>query len=271
MLKIGEFSKLSRISVRMLRHYGEKGLLLPAYIDPETGYRRYEERQLLTAGRIAALREMGFSLAAIRDLLAETDAEQTLRRLRTRRQELEAELDEVQCRLQLLDSALGNLEKGGTDMNITVKTIPSRYAATLRMTLPTYADESMGWEILMRETEPLALIPDDPCLCCAVFHDEEFKESDVDVELQKTVKGSYPDTEHVRFVSLPPITVASAVLSGPYDGLDDAMRRTALWVEENGYLFDGPSFCIYHISPHETDDPAQFVTEICYPVRRADA
>ena len=61
MLKIGEFSKLSRISVRMLRHYDEIGLLKPAEIDRFTDYRYYREDQLPTACRIAALKEMGFS------------------------------------------------------------------------------------------------------------------------------------------------------------------------------------------------------------------
>ena len=55
MLKIGEFSKLSRVSVRMLRHYDEVGLLAPSEVDSMTGYRYYSERQLITAGRIAAL------------------------------------------------------------------------------------------------------------------------------------------------------------------------------------------------------------------------
>ena len=65
MLKIGEFSKLSRVSVRMLRHYDEIGLLKPAEIDRFTEYRYYREDQLPTAGRIAALKDMGFSLADI--------------------------------------------------------------------------------------------------------------------------------------------------------------------------------------------------------------
>lgn len=60
MLKIGEFSKLSRVSVRMLRHYDEVGLLAPSEVDPMTGYRYYSERQLITAGRIAALRALGW-------------------------------------------------------------------------------------------------------------------------------------------------------------------------------------------------------------------
>ena len=69
MLKIGDFSRLSRISVRMLRHYDEIGLLPPVHIDPDTLYRYYDERQLITAARIAALRDMGFGLSEIGELL----------------------------------------------------------------------------------------------------------------------------------------------------------------------------------------------------------
>ena len=54
MLKIGEFSKLSRVSVRMLRHYDDIGLLTPAYIDHFTDYRYYSESQLPTVSRITA-------------------------------------------------------------------------------------------------------------------------------------------------------------------------------------------------------------------------
>ena len=63
MLKIGEFSKLSRVSVRMLRHYDDIGLLTPAYIDRFTDYRYYSGSQLPTVGRITGLKDMGLRLA----------------------------------------------------------------------------------------------------------------------------------------------------------------------------------------------------------------
>ena len=63
MLKIGEFSKLSRVSIRMLRHYDDIGLLKPAEIDDFTGYRYYREEQLFAIGRITSLKDMGFALA----------------------------------------------------------------------------------------------------------------------------------------------------------------------------------------------------------------
>lgn len=81
MLKIGEFSKLSRISIRMLRHYDEAGLLAPARIDRFTGYRYYREEQLITAGRIAALRDRGFGVAATGEMLAHGGDRRTAERM----------------------------------------------------------------------------------------------------------------------------------------------------------------------------------------------
>ncbi len=254
----------------MLRRYDEIGLLRPCETDPFTGYRYYREDQLLLAGRIRSLQDMGFSLAAVGEMLpCLGDPARMEQFFRIREAELKAEIETASVRLRLLETAGNRLRKDEPLMNISVlvKTIPERTAATLRMTLPSYADEGKAWDILCAETDGLNLIPDDPCLCCIVFHDSEFKESDVDVEIQKTVAGTYPDTEHVRFRTLPAVTAACGIYNGSYDGLDDAIRTVAEWVGANGYEFDGPAFLIYHVSPHETDDPAEFVTEICYPVK----
>ncbi|MBQ6503938.1 MAG: MerR family transcriptional regulator, partial [Flexilinea sp.] len=147
MLKIGEFSKLSRVSVRMLRHYDEIGLLNPAEIDRFTDYRYYREDQLPAAGRIAALKDMGFSLADIVRILDVYDDRAQLERFfSARRRELEALSRETARRLTLLDAAQRRLRKE-EDMsyNVTIKTIPERYAATVRMTIPRYEDEGMVW------------------------------------------------------------------------------------------------------------------------------
>ena len=69
MIKIGDFSKLSRISIRMLRHYDEIGLLKPESVDDFTSYRYYSPAQLQTANRITMLKDMGFSLNSISEIL----------------------------------------------------------------------------------------------------------------------------------------------------------------------------------------------------------
>ena len=154
MLKIGEFSKLSRVSVRMLRHYDEIGLLKPAEIDRFTDYRYYREDQLPIAGRIAALKDMGFSLADIvRILEAYDDREKLDQFFSARQEELEALSRDTAYKLTLLDAARKRLRKE-EDMsyNVTLKTIPERYAATIRMIIPRYEDEGMIWGKLTEET-----------------------------------------------------------------------------------------------------------------------
>ena len=92
MLKIGLFSKLSRVSIRMLRYYDEIGLLHPAYIDPESDYRYYREDQLPQISWITALRDMGFSLADVcRMTEIGHDAEKLAPYFEARRRELEAD------------------------------------------------------------------------------------------------------------------------------------------------------------------------------------
>ena len=167
MLKIGEFSKLSRVSVRMLRHYDEIGLLKPAEIDRFTDYRYYREDQLPTAGRIAALKDMGFSLADIVKILEVYDDREKMERFFSSRQkELEALSQDTAHKLTLLDAARKRLRKEeNMSYNVTLKTIPERYAATVHMTIPRYEDEGIIWGKMEEETCRMNLVEDDPCLC----------------------------------------------------------------------------------------------------------
>ena len=270
MLKIGEFSKLSRVSVRMLRHYDEIGLLKPAEIDRFTDYRYYREDQLPTAGRIAALKEMGFSLADIvRILEVYDDREQLEQFFSARREELERSLQDTEYKLTLLDAARKRLRKE-EDMsyNVIVKTVPERYAATIQMTIPRYEDEGMIWGKLAEETWRMNLVEDEPCLCAVTYLDGEYKEENVEMMAWKTVKGSYPDTEHVKFRTFPEVTVASCTYQGSYTQITEVYAAVIAWMEANGYEPAGPMFNIYHVSPHETQNPEEFVTEICYPVKK---
>lgn len=270
MLKIGEFSKLSRISIRMLRYYDEMGLLVPETTDPFTGYRYYSEAQLFTAGRINALKDMGFKLCDAAELLkCWGDRETMEQRLLAQQDAARLQAEEATRRLRLLDTALERLRKDEPmKYDVTVKTIPERQVASVRQVIPGYEREGDLWGILMQETAGMRIQDGDPCLCTATFHDREYQESNVDVEVQKTVRGSYPDTEHVKFMTVPAVQVASAVCRGSYDQMGEANAAVASWVENNSCAFDGPMFNIYHVSPHETDDPSEFVTEVCYPVRK---
>lgn len=273
MLKIGEFSKMSRISIRMLRHYDEIGLLKPETVDAFTGYRYYKEVQLVQAGRIQALKNMGFGLGVIQEILDQYSNPAELERfLAVRSQELEAQAQAVNQRLQILDSTMKWLRKDGNIMgyDVSLKTIPELYAASVRQVIPTYADEGSLWKILMEETGEMHLQSSSPSYHMALYHDGEYKEQDVDVEIRKSVIGAYSDTEHVKFKTLPAVQVASATFKGSYEQISQVNVAVAEWIADNGYEYAGLAFNIYHVSPGETKNPEEYVTEICYPVKKSN-
>ena len=266
MLKIGEFSKLSRVSIRMLRHYDDIGLLKPAEIDDFTGYRYYREDQLFTIGRITSLKDMGFSLAEIIKILDSYDDKEKMEEFLSERQKELAKLsEETEYKLMLLETARKRLRKEqNMSFDVTVKTIPERYAATVHMVVPHYEDEGMLWGMMAEVKTPL--IPAEPCLAIAEFFDDEYKEENVEIEVSMTVKGTYEDTEHVKFKALPAVKVASGVVKGCYDQMGEAYASVVSWIKENGYKMNGPMFNIYHVGPVQTQDPNEYVTEACFPV-----
>ena len=79
MFGIGAFARLGGVSVRTLHHYDELGLLAPAHVDPDTGYRWYEAEQLARLNRILALRDLGFALGDIGPVLADPVSADELR------------------------------------------------------------------------------------------------------------------------------------------------------------------------------------------------
>ena len=129
MLKIGDFSKLSRNSVRMLRHYDEIGLLTPEATDAFTGYRYYTEAQLTQANRITSLKAMGFGLAEIAALLScYENPDRLAQTLQLKCQETKQEMEAAAYRLQLLDAALKQIRKDYTMMkyDVTLKELPEQ-------------------------------------------------------------------------------------------------------------------------------------------------
>ena len=271
MLKIGDFSKLSRVSIRMLRHYDEIGLLEPKNIDRFTSYRYYSEEQLPVASRIKALKDMGFSLATIVEVLKNYNDPKALSEFLTvKKTEVQAEADENKHRLLLLETAIIRLRRDDTAMNYNViqKVLQERTVASVRKTIPAYNQEGILWNILMTETALMNLQYADNCYSLAMFHDEGYKENDIDVEIQISVKGHYENTEHVIFKTVPDVEIASATYKGSYEQITAVNHAVANWVSDNDFEFNGAMFCIYHVSPAQTQNPNELVTEVCYPIKK---
>lgn len=271
MLKIGDFSKLSRITVRMLRHYDEIDLLKPQTVDEWSGYRYYDEAQILTANKIQLLKNLGFSLSAIKEILTHfNDCDEIEEILKIRRKELLAQESELRERIKFIDSAIKFLKQEGDFMNYVVnfKTIPQLYVASARKVIANYMAEGELWAILMSEIERQKCKTVVPRYPMAVYHDKEFVEKDADVEVRFAVTGKYNDTADVKFKTVPAVDVASCIFKGSYEQISRVNEAIAKWANENGYEFNGAVFWVYHKSPYETQSPDNYVTEVCFPVKK---
>src|SRR5687767_6486116 len=89
MFSIGEFSKISGLSVKTLRFYHDEGILVPSAVDPDSGYRYYDLRNAEKARVIVELKNLEFSLVEIKEILAQHDDESDIHsHLERRKQEL---------------------------------------------------------------------------------------------------------------------------------------------------------------------------------------
>jgi secretion/DNA translocation related TadE-like protein len=268
LLTIGEFSRLARISVRMLRHYDDRGLLLPVDVDPANGYRRYSPHQLRTVDRIHALRDAGFSVAEMVDLLPRfAEAAQMRTVLEQQRDRLAADADVVRRRIEQVDHLITALKEPIMSVQVTRSTMPARTVAALRGVVPGYADEGLLWQRLMPGLFAAGARLSETPQVGATFHDEEYVDHDPEIEVWATVASPFAAQGDVRCVELPEQDVVSATITGPYEQVSGVMAALGDWVSANDVALDGPMFNVYLVGPEQEKDPQRWVTQVCLPVR----
>lgn len=265
LMTIGQFSSLTRLSVRMLRHYDSHGVLVPADIDPWTGYRRYAPHQLADAGDIRNLRDVGFGVSAIGVLLAARGTPAWSRALELQRESLVDELRAAQGRMSLITRLL---EYGEHDMSITTNrtVVPAMTVASLRGTVPTYSDEGQLWERMLPLLAAQGLVPIGPC--GVIEHDDQYTERDVDLSVFVPVApGSHADAP-VEIIELPERECVVALVRGPYDQISEAhdLINSRIAAENLALRDDGTvaskAFNRYLASPDQVP-PDELRTEVC--------
>jgi effector-binding domain-containing protein len=266
MLKIGEFSKLSRVSVKALRHYDEIGLLRPVRVDPFTGYRFYGHEQLPRLNRVLALRDLGFTLEQVGLMLDEgVSADQLRGMLRLRRADLVRELDAGRERLARVEARLRQIEQEGRmpAYEVVIKKVDPQLVAGVRDRLAAYGEIGRLFGELYGYLGPLGAAG----LGGSLWHDGEFKESEIDGEAISFLARPVPEVERVRVYELPAATVASTVHRGAYSSIDQAYAALMGWIEANGYRLAGADREIYLQGGQDPEDPS-YVTEIQQPVEK---
>ena len=214
MFKIGDFSNLSRVSVKTLRYYDEIGLLKPAEIDRYTGYRYYSAEQLPRLNRIMALKELGFSLEEIGGLMADNLSFADIRDiLRGRQASIEQQLRDTKTGMTRLEEWLGQIEKEKKmpEYQVSIKKTDPLLVATIRDIIPTYDDISKLYNELFSILGKAGVWPAGPPM--AIYHDTEYKERDADVEAAVPISREVSVTGRVKVYQLPENTLNSIRLT----------------------------------------------------------
>jgi len=273
MIRIGDFSKLSRVSVKTLRFYDEMGLLKPVDVDRFTGYRYYEFHQLPRLYRILALKDLGFSLEEIGRLLEEDlPTEQMRGMLKLRQAEIRQRVEEEAERLERVDIWLRQIEQEDcmSRYDVVIKKVEPIKVASVRGVVPTPPEQGPLWRELGTYLTQQHVRPSGPCF--SLYHDKEYKERDWDIEVCEQISEDLPSTRQVKVHSLPGVeTMACVVHAGPFATIGESYNAILKWLDENKYQIVGPcrEIVLREPKPENSQNDPETVVEIQYPVAKA--
>jgi DNA-binding transcriptional MerR regulator len=238
--RIGEFADLGGVSPKTLRFYDEIGLLRPAGVNSRTHYRRYVPQQLEDLAAIRALREMGASLAEIRDLRKSGSTAQRRKILSTLKDSAQQSIEAASKVLDWVTAEIEDMDRSERPIPVVVKRRPPVWIASNRARVNTYA------EIERFERELLSAVPSDAigALRGTLWHscsDADFLEGEPFV----AVKHALPAKGAFDLRQLPAATLACA-----YSKTDDRSAELAYlairkWMQVRGYKLAGPKREIY--------------------------
>jgi len=270
MFKIGEFSKLSQISGRMLRHFDKLELLIPKQMD-DNGHRLYASSQLQDAFKITSLQQAGFQLKEIKLLMSKTitqDEIQEMIQMCTQRKEMEyKKVKKELLMLKDINEIISN-EKKVQPYTLQLQYVHKHKVASLRSRISRYRDEGKLWAKMMEELMPLQVEFSKQVRKLAIYHDEEYMEEDVDIEIRVCVDYIYKDTKHVIFKEVEDEEILVVTFQGSYEQIGDVNIRAIEWMKQNNYRLDGKFYCVYVEGMDQTKESEKWITQCCFPVKK---
>lgn len=269
MFKIGEFSKLTQVSIRMLRYYEEMGLLKPDRVDDSTKYRFYSAAQIPTLNKITFLRDIGFSVSEIAETLSSWSDEVVQKKLEAKQSKIEAEIEKQQDALLKIAQAQRDLEESHIPMDskVIIRAIPSYQVLSLRRVVRDYYQEGFLWKEMSAFIEGLDIIHASNTF--TIYHDLDYREQDVDIEICLPVNRKGKDTDVFTFRDTEAIPLmACTMVYGPFENIAGMFKSFAHWLENhNQYEMRGTSRQIVHRGPWNESDPENYVIEIQIPLK----
>lgn len=266
MFKIGEFSKLTQVSIRMLRYYDEVGLLKPDKVDPFTDYRLYSAQQIPRLCRIRFLRDLGFGISEIAEALAGWESGSMEGMLERKRRETEEAIKKAQDKLNRIDLARRDIGQDKISINcgVSIKSIPSCPVFSLRKTVKDYYCEGELWKEMSKYMETHSVSPLQGSNTFTIYHDSSYKEQDIDMEVCLPVHTLGESGEGFQFRSVEAVPLmACSMVQGPFENIAGAYLELADWLSKhNQYEMEGHSRQSVHRGPWNEELPDNYLTEI---------
>lgn len=263
MYTIGEFSNLCMVTTKTLRHYDNIGLLRPAHISGETGYRYYEASQFRDMFFILKCKDYGFTLDEISSLL-HAEAHVVAARFAAKYTEQGTILTRHQELMRKMREDMEQLEKG-IDIMSTMKT-EIKLVETKPVEIVSERDVISMKDFGKMFGKVMDKLKANKLECTgglmAIYYCEEFNPESSDVEIGAIVSEKSGVTR-----TFPGQTCAMGVHLGAYSSLGETYAAIAKWIEENGYEIADAPYDKYLNSPYEVPED-KLVTEIYFPVRK---
>lgn len=279
MFQIGEFSRIAQVSASQLRSYDQLGLFAPEKVDPQTGYRYYSAKQLPQLNRVIALKEMGLSLAQIKNLLENDISSEALRgMLLMKKAQIEQSLQEEVARLRYIESRIEQINTQGAaeDYDIVLKFIESKLLLSARSVFPLpEATRTLVQE--MQNALPTRVGRRALGYFTVIMHDKQFRDRDVDTELGFEWQGKPDEALNIALSSglamrLRQLPAEAHILTITRVGHPKLAHRSysalGAWTQANGYQFGGPVREVF-LNPPNPQRINETVCEIQYPLRPA--
>jgi DNA-binding transcriptional MerR regulator len=268
-LSIGEFSKLTHLSVKALRHYHDVGLLVPARVDPESRYRRYDAGQAADAQLIRRLRALDMPIESVRDVVAAVDTRHRDAVIAAHLAAMEAQLERT---TEVVSSLRAFLEHPGGDVLVERRTLPDVHALAISSQVAhAHVERWLGaaFDELASAADDLAVETSGPG--GGVFAAELFAEDLGTVTAYLPVAATSPSPIGGRacVTTIAGCEVLVAEHAGPFADLDLTYATLGATANRLGIATDGAIREIYLVGPDQTADPLHYRTEVCWPIEPA--
>jgi DNA-binding transcriptional MerR regulator len=262
-LTIGEFSRITHLSIKTLRRYHEAGLLEPAHVDRQTGYRYYSVDQVPTAQVIHRFRELGMPVREVGELIAVTDPGARAALIAHHLERLETQLDQTRAAAVALRRLL---QPDPAPLKVHRRRTEAATVAAVRDVVD-HSDVLAWYDSAMSELDAVlgaagAVRTGPPG---GLYDNELFTEERGAMAAYIPVADP-PSRGAVTPLIIPATDLATTIHAGPHDDIDVTYAALGTYVSQQALQIAGPVREIYLVGPRDTDDSSAWRTEIGWPI-----